>query len=317
MKVIKKGLIFIIAVLGVFFTGCGGDSTIIGQRYEAQLPVRIDDLPAALAAVQEKLDQDQPKEAVNLAKKWIEENEGSEFMDRALYLKGRALFERKSYDKSFEAYEELLNGYSTSSLFDAALRQEMEIARRYLTGTKRKLWDFIPLGAHSEAVEILDGIVEHWPLSELSAQALMMQADYYFEKNRFLEAQGTYQLIVDHYRKSSYYEAALLGGAEASHAQYQGPFYDSACLMEARFLYEQYRVLFPEKAAQLGIAQRIEQIDEQEAEKCYTIADFYRRTDKQGAARYYLDYLTQRWPDSIWARQAEKLLQEGDALVSK
>ena len=210
---------------------------------------------------------------------------------------------------AYGSYEELLDGYSTSRFFEPALYKEMEIAHQFLTGVKRKLWGFIPIGAYSEAVEILDGIVEHWPLSELSAEALMMQADFFFNEGRFLEAQGTYLLLVEHYGKSRYFESALLGGAESSQAQYEGSFYDGGCLTEARYQYERYQALYPARADQLGIGQRIERIDWQEGERSYKTADYYQRTDKQEAARFYFDYITQRWPGSVWARRSVESLQ--------
>ncbi|MFC1782538.1 hypothetical protein ACFL02_03010 [Planctomycetota bacterium] len=302
-------LFFVFFVLWALLGGCGGPSSFVGRGYEAAPPVRIDELPTELAAVQEKLDESQPGKAVKLVNKWIKENEDSEFMDRALFLKGEALFEKKSYLKAYESYEELLDGYSTSRFFEPALHKEMEIAHQFLTGVRRKLWGFIPIRAYSEAVEILDGIVEHWPLSELSAEALMMQADFFFNEGRFLEAQGTYLLLVEHYGKSRYFESALLGGAESSQAQYEGSFYDGGCLMEARYQYERYQALYPARADQLGIGQRIERIDWQEGERSYKTADYYQRTDRREAACFYFDYITQRWPGSVWARRSEESLQ--------
>lgn len=231
-------------------------------------------------------------------------------MDRALFLKGQALFERKLYYQAFEAYDDMLNGYAGSNFFEAALKQQVEIARRFLAGAKRKVWGFIPASAKTEGVEILDRVVERWPGSELSAQALMMQGDYYYNKGRFIEAQSTYQILVEHYSRSSYYEAALLRNAEATHAQYEGPLYDSSCLTDARIRYAHYQARFPQKAQELGIAQRRERIDWQEAQKHYEIADYYRRTHRTGAMQFYVEYIQQHWPGSIWAQRAQELLNK-------
>jgi len=265
--------------------------------------VKVSNVPKELVAAQKLLDAGRPKKAYQQVKSWIKKNEDSEVMDRALFLKAEAQFDRKLYYQSFEVYEEMLDGWGASSLFEAALRQQMEIARRFLAGEKRKVWGFIPASARTEGLEILDRVVERWPGSELAAQALMMQADYYYGRGRFVEAQATYQIVVENYTKSEYYEKALLRNAESTHAQYRGPLYDSGCLTDARLRYEQYRARYPQRAADIGIQQRIVRIRWEEAEKHYEIADFYRRTHQGEASRYYADYIQANWSETEWAKR--------------
>jgi len=300
-------LIALTILLGMSFPSPGADDNA-APTGEIKLPENTN-LPARLAEVQAKLQQGRPKKAYQLVKNWIKKNKDSEFMDQALFFKGQALFDRKLYYQAFEAYDELLDGYSGSSLFEAAIEQQVKIALKFLAGAKRKVWRFIPASAKTEGLEILEQVVERWPGSELAARALMMQADYYYNKGQFIEAQSTYQLLVENYRKSSYYEQALIRNAEATHARYEGPLYDSVPLTDARIRYEQYQMLYPEKAYQLGIPQRIERINWQEAQKYYKIADYYRRTHKDEALRFYVAYIRQRWADGEWTQRAQTLLK--------
>ena len=312
MKIkLKLWSLMVLVGLGVSITGCGGGiNSPFAGNIAPPPPVRIENLNPDLAPIQQLIEMGDTKPAVKMVDEWMESNPDSEVTDQALFLKAQAYFDKNSYHKAYYAYEDLLNGYSTSSLYETSLRQEMEIARLYLTGKKRILWGFLPVKAHSDAIVILDGVVERWPLSELSAQALMMQADFFSQNGRFMEAESTCQLLVDHYRNSQYFESALLGSAEASQAQYLGPNYDSRCLTNARFKYERYRAMFPENAQKLGITERINRIDWQEGEKCYLVGDYYRRTKRMGAARYYFDYIVQRWPGGEWAQKAEKTIRQ-------
>ncbi|MCP4708961.1 MAG: tetratricopeptide repeat protein [Planctomycetes bacterium] len=309
MKIMLK--LCLLMVLVVSITGCGAviNSPFAGN-FPPPPPVQIENLNTHLTPIQQLIDQGDTKTALKMVDEWIKQNPDSEVTDQALFLKAQAYFDNNSYHNASYAYEDLLNGYSTSTLYETSLRQEMEIARLYLTGKKRILWDFLPIKAHSDAIVILDGIFERWPLSPLAAQALMMQADYFSQNGRFLEAESTYQLLVDHYRNSQFFEAALLGSAQASQAQFQGPNYDSRCLTNARFKYERYRAMFPENAQKFGVAERINRIDWQEGEKCFLIGDYYRRTKRMGAARYYLEYIIQRWPGGEWALKAENLIRQ-------
>jgi len=290
----------------IFILASGANADVVVLNETGREWVKISDLPKGLAAVQKLLDEGRPKKAYKQVKKWIKAHEDSEVLDQALFLKAQAQFDRKLYYQSFEVYEEMLDGWGASSLFEAALHQQMEIARRFLTGEKRKIWGFIPASARTEGLEILDRVVERWPGSELAAQALMMQADYYYGRGRFIEAQVTYQIVVENYTKSEYYEKALLRNAESTHAQYRGPLYDSGCLTEALLRYEQYRSRYPQRARELGIAQRIVRIRWEEAEKHYKIADFYRRTNRGEASHYYADYIQGHWSETEWAGEAIK-----------
>ena len=236
------------------------------------------------------------KKAYKLINKWIKQHEGSEQMDRALFLKGQSLYDQKSYYSAVEVYEQLLEDYGASSFFEASLKQEMVIAQLFLKGKKRWLWKFIPVSARTEALEILEGVARRWPGSELAAEALMLQGDYYQQHEQYIEAVATYQLLVEHYSHSRYYEPALLQIAKATHAQYRGPEYNDGCLMDARLRYEQYRSRFPGKAESLDISEQIETINWQECDKHLNIADYYTRTKRTGAAEYYLSYIDERWP---------------------
>jgi len=273
----------------------------------------LPDLPASLVQARATLLDGHAKKAEKLAAKWIEDHdEAAPHRDSALLLKARARLQRRRLYKAFETYDQLLDEHPASKLFETALREQMDIARRFLLGERRKVWGFIPTSARTEAIEILDRVVERWPGSALAAEALMMQADFYYQRGRFLEAQSSYQLLVDHYSKTTLYERALLRNAEATHAQYRGPAYDSSCLTDARVRYVQYRARFAEKAAQLGITQRLQRIDWELAEKHYNIADFYRRTHQPQAARIYAQHVQQRWPDTVWAERAAQLLVDSD-----
>jgi outer membrane protein assembly factor BamD (BamD/ComL family) len=267
-------------------------------------------LPADLEAISQNIEKGKAKKATKEIEKWIKDNPASPQMDQALFLKGRALFQRKLYYQSFVAYDKLVTDFPDTELFSTTLSQQVEIARRFLAGAKRKVWGFIPASAKTEALEILDRVIEKWPGSELAATALMMQADYYYQKRKYIEAQQTYQSVVQDYTGSSYYQKAMRRNAESTYIQFMGPRYQGTCLLDARIRYEQYQARFPEDAEQLGVAGIIEKITNQLAEKEFLIADFYRRTGKIPAAQYYWAYIINHWPDSSYARESRAWLHD-------
>jgi len=272
-------------------------------------PQQLAQRPAELDQIEQLIKENHPDQALKDAKKWIKDHQDSDFLDEATFLKAQALFDKKLYHQAFRTYEKLLDNYATSRRFETALEQEVEIARRFLAGAKRKIWGWLPSGARTEALEIIDRVAQRWPGSQLAATALMMKADYYYRKGRFDEAQLTYQIIVDNYATSDAFEPALLGSAQSLHSQYHGPRYDGAPLHEAWFRYQQYQARYPQQAQNLGVAERLSQIETQLAHKDFVIADFYRRTHQPDAARHYWNYIPQRWPDTVSAHKARQMLQ--------
>jgi outer membrane assembly lipoprotein YfiO len=204
----------------------------------------------------------------------------------------------------------MLDMYGSSDLFVPALGGQMDIACRFLNGAKRIVWGFIPAGATTEGITILEKIEQRWPGSELAAAALMRKGAYYFDCRKFLESQHAYQTVVENYQKNSCYERAMLYSARATHAQYIGSSYDTNCLAEALIRYEQYCQSFPEEAEKYKIRQQMELIKTQQAGKEFAIADFYWRTGKKQAAREYWAGICRQYPETDWAVQARKLLEK-------
>ena len=194
----------------------------------------------------------------------------------------------------------------------------MEIACLFLTGSKRKVWGFIPVRAHTEALSILEKVADRWPSSELAGSALMIKADYYFDTGRFLEAQLAYQDVIDTCKDisrvsslgTSLYETALLKSAHATYLQYRGPYYDASCLDDTIIRYQRYQLSFPQQARQRGIAEEIRKIQDQQAQKELEIADYYMRTNRIQAARFYWEIIAKRWGQTSWGQQARDHLND-------
>ena len=146
------------------------------------------------------------------------------------------------------------------------------------------------------------------PVRILAGQCLAIQADYYYDAERYIEAQETYQLIVDHYARSDFYEHALLRSAQATHAQYTGPDYDSGPLIDAAIRYRDFAAQYPARAEELGIDGILRDIADQRAHKAFCIADFYARTGRDSAAAYYWKLVALTWPASPWAAAAQDRL---------
>ncbi|MBN2211252.1 MAG: outer membrane protein assembly factor BamD [Sedimentisphaerales bacterium] len=281
-----------IIALGALLAGCATSH----QKTDNSL--REKELPEKLVKAQQALDAGKNAKAIKIAKAWRKNNQDSPWGDHAWYIEGMGSLKKKNYYHALESFNELTDNYPSSTYFTESLEKMVDICDKFLAGRKRYLWGFIPTGAKTEALEMLDKVAERWPGSELAATALMKKADYYFKKERFLEAQAQYQLLIDNYAASSIYEPALFGNAEATFCMYNGPHYDARCLSEAIVRYEQYRARFPREAVARGVNERLAEIERLLLEKEREIADFYKKTNKLQAAELYYRRLAQNNGDA-------------------
>ena len=300
----QAAAIAVLAGLLALLAGCAAKQLPLqGLRTKAHLP-------RELAQAGDQIDISNPKAASQMLESWIKtHSEEDPAMHHALFLKGRALYDQKRYYRALLTYEKLLDRYASSEHFSATLEQEVEIAKLFLAGTKRRMFGFLKFSARTDALEILEKVAQRWPGSELAVTALMIQADYYYGKHQYIEAQATYQMVVANYRNDPEFERALRGSAEATYAQYAGPRYDGSPLQEASFRYKQY-LLHATDPATAAIQARLDKIVELQTEREFEIADFYRRTHKIEPAKHYWRYIIEKWPQSSWARQSKVWLEK-------
>jgi outer membrane protein assembly factor BamD (BamD/ComL family) len=287
------------ALLGLLLAcGCAGSGK------SDPLPYGVaGELPAELRGAQEFVDEGRAKKALRPLARWIKANPMHRAMDEVLFLQSHAQLNINRDYKAGETYKILIKNHSASRHYTQALEGQVLIAERFLNGQKRPVLGFIWVTAKGDAVEMLDQVVLSWPGSPLAGRALMMQADFFYREKRFVEAQTTYQIIVDNYRSSPQFRQALLQNAHATFAQFNGPNYDSTPLSESKIRYMQSRDTLPDTISASEIDQRLGEIEILLAEKELNIADYYHRIGYVGEAELYRNYVITRWPDNERARQ--------------
>ena len=248
------------------------------------------------------------RKAQRLLKKWTEENPEHERYYEGLYLLGEAEFEREHFYQAYEAYEVVADA-TGGELFYQSLRREMDVARAFLSGEKRIVWKILYLPAYDDGIEILDRIWERVPGTRLGELALKLKADYFFAVGDVDLAQDEYVNLTREYPNGRYVQLAMLRGAEAAAAAFPGIKFDDRALLDAQVRYQQLRSTFPPYAERERVADRLEGIRQQRAEKDLDTARWYERTKQAGAAEYYYRLVLKDWPDTLAGGEAQRALR--------
>jgi len=282
------------------------DMWLLTERAEPGSPA------ARLALARTALAQREFARARDLADGWIEENERHELMPLALLTRADA---RVGLHDEYEAlfdYEAIARLHPSSDVFVTALRRELDIAKRYAHGEKRKLWGLRIVNATDEAEELLIRIQERLPGSNLAEEAGLELGDFYFRRGEMSLAADAYDLFIQNYSKSPHLTTARRRLIAANLAAFKGPEFDATGLNDARQRLIEMKAVEPAAAQQLGADALLAGIDERHAEKMLETVRWYLSTGDAISADYTLRRLLEKHERSAAAIAGLRL--SGDIL---
>lgn len=262
-----------------------------------------------LALVRLLFEDGQYKKLVKAAKKFFKRYPGDACYEEVCMLAGRSEMSRSRYWQAFEWFEKQLNDFPSGRFSDRALLYEYEVAEAFLAGQKRIVWGgVIRLKATDEGLEILQRIAEHIPGTELAARSLLRVGDFYYEREKWIEAIEAYDVFLDLFGKSAKAPYAMGRAAMASWHSFEGVLFDDTPMLEAEHRFKTLLEGYPAEAKKLRTRQILKQIAATRAHKLYESAAFYRRTGKPSAAAFYYRQTARQFPGTQWARDAKGAL---------
>ncbi|MBN2136734.1 MAG: tetratricopeptide repeat protein [Sedimentisphaerales bacterium] len=233
--------------------------------------------------------------------------------DLDAFIDAEILFSQGSFTKAYRAYEKIMRDQPQTRLRPAVLDRQFAIGTAYLGGQQKVVLRIVKLKGDAEGVKIMEKITDRAGIdSILGLRAAIAVAQNYNKRQMFADEYLKWWEISLQYKTGRVAKDALLGMAKSKHAIYnkqppeRRPFYDAANLKTARTYYQKFTALYPEDADELGIAETINLITEQLAEKQLTIAKYYDRTGKTQSANLYYDMVTKDYPGTQAAQEANQ-----------
>jgi len=259
---------------------------------------------------------EQVDQAENMLDDWIEANETTKnpYLPEAYLIRGDAkLANNDEFDALYD-YERICKEFVASEYFVKALERELDIAKMYLGGLRKKSLGLIRIDSGIPlAEEIILRINERLPGSRLAERALIALADYYYEARELRMATEAYDVFLTIYPRSEYRQRAMQRLVYANIAQFKGPLYDATGLVEAQFKIERYRTEFPADAERTGMGDALTvRLDESAAQQMFESAAWYGRRGDPPSQRLTLQRLIKRHPQSAAAQLAKKIVEENN-----
>ena len=275
-----------------------------GGKWVRQSPVVRGTASGEVEIIRQYIARKKYRTAIKEAKKFLKRYPKSPLREEVYYLAGKAEMARAHYWAGYKWFEKLLSQFPSGEFSDRALDREIEIARVFLAGKKRRLWKIFRIPAKQDGIDILERICQRFPQSPQAEIALLIIAEHYAYSGRWSLAAERYDEFLRLYPRSSRVKQVELSAADALYHSYSGPLRDETPLIEAEQRYKNFIVRYPKDPHVETIHKKISRIRSARAERLYKVAKFYHRTHKNKAAVYYLRRTVEEYPRTIWARKA-------------
>lgn len=237
----------------------------------------------------------------------------------AVLLYADCAFMRGRYYKAHNRYQRLINDYPQTEEYAWSLRHDLDIARAWLAGRKRRLWGVFRVSAVDEALDILSQIEQLAPGDTIAEVASRARADHYFAVGEFDLAQISYRSLIERHKLAgnrstpaalARLKQAILRRAQSLLAVFAGVAFDDTPLLESREVYSGYLIRFGQDVKSQDVASLLVDIENKRAQKEYRVGRFYVRVRKPQAATFYFNYVQSTWPDTLWAERARADMAE-------
>jgi outer membrane protein assembly factor BamD (BamD/ComL family) len=263
---------------------------------------------------------EEAREAFEAIKKDFPDVAGDDF---DTFVKAELYYSKRQYVQAVRSYDKLLTDHPKSTLCQAALEREFAIGTAYLGGRKKVVLWVIKLSGYSEGVHIMEEITDRAGItSPLGIKAALAVAKSYEERRMYDDAYLKWWEISLEWQTGTVGRDALLGMARCKLASYdkepppKRPNYDASRLRTAKSCYERFKLLYPEQAKEIGVDQKLKEIDEQLARKQLSIGQFYQRVGLRRSANLYYGMVVSDWPGTRAAETAKELLAADPNMIS-
>ncbi len=240
----------------------------------------------------------------------------------ALLMMGESYFFSEDYYRAEQAYSKLVKEYPRNPYLDHVGSRRFEIADYWLRedGVSHKPFymvnftdEHFPLndtGGHGRRV--LDKMRLDDPTGKHTDDATMRLAVASFQKGDYETAADTFSDLRVTYPDSEHQYQAQFLELQSLMASYQGPRYSTVPLNDAEVRAKQILRQFPKESAenQKELSLALAKIHYWKAERLWEQAEFRRKRQENGSARYYLERIVKDFNDTPFNDLAKKNLEE-------
>lgn len=229
----------------------------------------------------------------------------------AQYHMGKSLQALNRPYEAFKEYQKVIDSYPYSERISQIVDIEYKIGE-YFLNKERKKWLGIAIDELFEhpSIEIFKKVIENAPYSESAQAAQYKLGLLYKQLARYEESIDSFKELIEKYPESKWAEPAKYQLALSSARASLGSDYDQELTQEAKEKFQEFIAAHPEAEIAQEAQKELVELQNKEAEKFFSIAEFYyKRKDYKGAQIYY-QYVVRNFSQTSWADKSRDILRE-------
>jgi outer membrane protein assembly factor BamD len=249
-------------------------------------------------------------DAIDWYEDLVDDYPDSDFSPEAQFRIGICLEEEDELLEAFEAYQKLFDEYPGDGSLNEILKRQYAIGEAFMNGRKRLFVFFRMRSGLGTAEDIFRAILKNATFSKVSTLAqyslgwvLQMDGDY---KGAILE----YNQVLTNYPGTEVIPLALFNIGICYYEEALSSDYDAGEVNEALQYLTRFIRRFSDNPNRSEAEEKILELIDHKAEKAYAIANYYNSPDSFTGARIYYQEIIDKYPESRYARLAEKKLAE-------
>lgn len=220
------------------------------------------------------------------------------------------------YEKAFDAFGKYLTTYPKGEDFDAAVEAQVNIAKRFLEGERKRLFGVKTFSSMERAQKMFEEIVKNAPYSKYAPLCQFDVGQACEKQAKYPEAVAAYQLVTQKYP----------GDSLAVDAQYQvGYVYlkqsresnDPSAINKARDSFEDFIARYPNSEKVSQAKDDLKSLSGNESKSSLTVAKFYDKQKSYKAAVIYYNEVIKSQPGTPESDYAKNRIEELKNLVGE
>lgn len=261
--------------------------------------------------------------------------------EASLFYEGECQRLQKNYRDAHDTYTKLLVEFPRSQYTQAACKGLFEIADHWLEPTRRQMdeyheqlqgkrWMVTPamyfhiakdmplMDAEGNAVQILNTIRVHDIKGELGRKSLLYLGTIHFYRQDWKEADFYFTRLYEEFPNDREAAKAIKQSVICKQLMTGGTDYDLRGVEESKKLLMTSMGAYPELVKDEDwVKTQLTNINVQQADRDFKVAEFYQRTGHPGSAYFYYELVCRRYPNSEYATKAAQRKVELKAKAEK
>lgn len=237
----------------------------------------------------------------------------SPFAKEVSYIMGEAYYKLNQLEYANDCFTAYLNHVTSPKHFEEAIEYKFNIAERFATGSKKRLFSSskMPawLPAEEDSIPIFDEVIAALPHSEFAAKSLLSKARIQTYMEDYKPAIETLDLLIRRFPKHELAAAAYLEKNKIYLVQCQAQNLDPDMLDLTEVNLRKFRLAFPRESRLVEAEKIFSEMQELFAQNLYETGSFFERTKKLPASIIYYTKVISKYPNTEAATASRDKLE--------